>query len=143
MKKLICTSAVLLAVACLLSSAALTETVNREKSVTARTATCRADCRPGHVDRKGVGMHGLYRSYSKWDPHLVSPQGKKEYAECVSRCLAPLPQVYIQKLAFAMGVTWFGKTQQDCFGCHTTRRSDRVLPAQPGVGRVPMGAGEN
>jgi len=141
MKKLMYISGVLIAVGSLLSTAALSKTANAKKGDSARIATCKADCLPGHVDKKGVGMHGLYRSYSKWDPHLTSPKGKKEYAVCVRTCLAPLPSIYIQRLVFGMGLTWFGQTQQSCFECHTSRAPDRLLPSERGVGHVPLSAG--
>lgn len=130
MNKFLHAGGALIAVGSLLCTPALTETVKRDKSVAARTALCKADCLPGKFHANGIGMHGLYRSYSKWDPHLVSPEGKKEYAACVSTCVGPLPSVYIQKIIFGMGMTWFGKTQDNCFDCHT-RRTDpnRVLPS--------------
>jgi hypothetical protein len=88
------------------------------KSVASRTALCKADCRPENYNDSGIGIHGLYRSYSKFDPHLVSVEGKKQYAECVQKCLAPLPTVYVQRAVFAMGINWFGKTKQSCLDCH-------------------------
>jgi hypothetical protein len=93
-----------------------------KKSVAARTALCRADCRPNNYKDCPswgcAGMHGLYRAYSKTDPHLTSPEGRKQYAECVQKCVAPLPSVYIQRPFFAMGLYWFGKTKESCLSCH-------------------------
>ncbi len=89
------------------------------KSEASRTALCKADCSPAKYDEKtGVGIHGIYRSYQKDDPHLVSAAGKQQYAECVSKCLAPLPAVYLQRAVFALGINWFGKSKQSCLDCH-------------------------
>jgi hypothetical protein len=89
------------------------------KSVAARTALCRADCSPKHYDPKtGIGIHGIYRAYRQFDPQLVSVEGRRQYADCVSRCLAPLPEVYVQRPLFAMGLSWFGKSKQSCLDCH-------------------------
>jgi hypothetical protein len=89
-----------------------------KKSLAARTAVCKADCLPDNLHENGIGVHGLYRSYSKWDPHLVSPEGRKEYADCVKKCVDPLPAVFVQRPIFAMGLKWFGKTKESCLDCH-------------------------
>ena len=97
---------------------------------------CKADCRPDNLHQDGVlGMHGFYRSYSKWDPHLASPEGKKEYAACVSACMAPLPSIYIQRMIFAMDMKWFGMTQETCFECHSRAGATHLLPSA-GVGQI-------
>jgi hypothetical protein len=89
------------------------------RSVGYRTALCKADCSPKKYDQKtGVGIHGIYRGYQQYDPQLTSIQGKKEYAECVSICLAPLPSVYVQRPLLAMGGSWFGKSKESCLDCH-------------------------
>jgi hypothetical protein len=90
------------------------------KSLAARTALCRADCRPGNYNRKtGIGIHGVYRSYATFDPTLMSVEGKRQFADCVRVCLAPLPAVYIQRAVFATGVnSWFGKSKESCLDCH-------------------------
>lgn len=111
-----------------LCSPGLAATVKPKKSEAARAATCKADCLPNNMHPNGTGMHGLYRSYSIWDPHLVSPEGRKEYAQCVRACEGPLPDIYIQRFVFGVGLTWFGKTQQSCFDCHTTRGPSHLLP---------------
>jgi len=134
MNKLLHTGGALIVVGSLLCTPALTKTVKSNRSASARTAVCKADCLPDNLHGNGVGMHGLYRSYSKWDPHLVSPEGKKEYAQCVRACLAPLPSIYIQKIIFAMGMKWFGMTQKSCFGCHTSQTSPNHLLPSTGVG---------
>jgi len=72
-----------------------------------KTAKCQADCRSGNT-------HGRYRAYSTADPNLISPEGKKMYAECVRLCLAPLPTVYFQKSALEVHNWWFGSTKSDC-----------------------------
>jgi hypothetical protein len=119
----------------LLSSSALTKPLE-SKSAAARTAICKADCLPDNLQKDGVhGMHGFYRSYSKWDPHLVSPEGKKEYAACVSACVAPLPSIYIQRVIFGMNMTWFGMTQETCYGCHSRAEATHLLPST-GVGQI-------
>lgn len=89
-----------------------------KKSVAARTALCKADCRPGNLQASGVGMHGLYRSYNTTDPHLTSIEGRKQFAECVKKCTDPLPDVYVQRAVFGLGLNWFGKTKQSCLDCH-------------------------
>ena len=92
------------------------------KSVAQRTALCKADCRPNNYKECAswgcTGMHGLYRSYNEYDPHLTSIEGKKQYAECVQKCVDPLPAVYVQRPLFAMGSKWFGKTKQSYLDCH-------------------------
>jgi hypothetical protein len=89
------------------------------RSVAYRTKLCKADCSPQKYDEKtGVGIHGIYRSYHQYDPQLVSVRGKKEYAECVSKCLGPLPSVYVQRPLLAMGMNWFGKSKESCLDCH-------------------------
>jgi hypothetical protein len=85
----------------------------RPPSLATRTATCRTDCRTG-------SPHGLYRAYNTADPNLVSPEGRKMYAECVRLCLAPLPSFYLQKPIIEGGLWWFGMTKSDCLTCHAT-----------------------
>jgi len=93
-----------------------------KKSVAARTALCRADCRPNNYKECPtwgcIGMHGLYRSYNSFDPNLTSPEGRRAFAECVKKCVDPLPEVYIQRPIFAMGFNWFGKSKEGCLDCH-------------------------
>jgi hypothetical protein len=93
-----------------------------KKSVAARTALCKADCRPNNYKDCPswgcTGMHGLYKAYDRFDPHLTSTEGRKQYAECVKKCVAPLPSVYIQRPFFALGLYWFGKTRESCLDCH-------------------------
>jgi len=94
-----------------------------KKSAAARTALCKADCRPNNYKDCGtwgcVGMHGLYRDYDKYDPQLKCIEGQKQYAQCVQKCVDPLPAVYIQRAVFGMGVTsWFGKSKESCLDCH-------------------------
>jgi hypothetical protein len=93
---------------CLASTLALAQ---KTPAVGSRTAKCQADCRAGNT-------HGLYRAYNSADPHLVSPEGRKMYAECVRLCLAPLPSFYIQKPIIESGGSWFGSTKADCMTCH-------------------------
>jgi hypothetical protein len=88
------------------------------KSVAARTALCRADCRPNALKESGIGIHGHYRAYNQFDPHLTSVEGRKQFAECVQKCVAPLPPIYVQRLVFATGANWFGKSKQSCLDCH-------------------------
>ena len=89
------------------------------KSVAARTALCKADCSPAKYDDKtSVGIHGIYRSYQQFDPQLKSVEGQRSYNECVQKCVAPLPEVYVQRAIFAAGLSWFGKTNKDCLDCH-------------------------
>jgi len=83
----------------------------KSTSVAARTATCRADCRSGNT-------HGLYRAYNTADPNLISPEGRRMYAECVRLCLAPLPTFYLQRPIIEGGLWWFGMTKSDCLTCH-------------------------
>jgi hypothetical protein len=89
-----------------------------KKSAAARTALCKADCRPNNLQQSGVGMHGLYRAYNTFDPHLTSIEGRKQYAECVKKCVDPLPDVYVQRPIFALGLNWFGKSKKSCLDCH-------------------------
>jgi hypothetical protein len=91
------------------------------KSPAQRLATCRADCRTGNT-------HGLYRPYNVADPNLVSPEGRKMYAECVRLCTAPLPSFYVQKGILESGGTWFGMRMADCLGCHSTGKPQRFWP---------------
>ena len=89
------------------------------RSLSFRTNLCKADCSPKKYDAKtGIGIHGIYRGYQQYDPQLTSVRGKKEYAECVSTCLAPLPSVYIQRPLLSMGGSWFGKSKDSCLDCH-------------------------
>jgi hypothetical protein len=79
-------------------------------------AACRADCSTGNT-------HGIYRPYNQADPNLISPEGRKLYAECVRLCLAPLPTDYFQKSIIESGGSWFGKVKSDCLGCHAPGES--------------------
>ena len=88
------------------------------KSAASRNALCKADCRPNNLRPSGVGMHGLYRSYNTVDPHLTSVEGRMQYAECVKKCVDPLPDIYVQRSVFGMGLDWFGKTKRSCLDCH-------------------------
>jgi hypothetical protein len=124
--KLLLTAGALTVAGPLLWTPALADTVKPKSA--AKAATCKADCLPNNMHPNGIGLHGLYRSYSTWDPHLISPKGKKEYAQCVGACERPLPSIYIQKFVFGMGLTWFGKTQQSCYECHTTSGPNHLLP---------------
>jgi hypothetical protein len=85
--------------------------VAENAKLTSRTAKCQADCRSGNT-------HGRYRAYSTSDPNLISPEGRKMYAECVRLCLAPLPTVYFQKSALEYHGEWFGSRMSDCLTCH-------------------------
>jgi hypothetical protein len=94
------------------------------KSAAARTALCKADCRPNNYKDCGtwgcVGMHGLYRDYNKYDPQLKSIAGQKAYKQCVEKCVGPLPSIYIQRAVFGAGITsWFGKSKESCLDCHS------------------------
>jgi hypothetical protein len=129
MNKLIHIGGTLIAVSSLLCAPALTATVKPKRSNAARAAICKADCLPNNMHPNGIGMHGRYRSYSTWDPHLVSPEGKTEYAACVRSCLAPLPSIYIQRFVFGMGMKWFGMTPQTCLGCHSSGSPTHLLPS--------------
>jgi hypothetical protein len=60
----------------------LTNSVALAQNAASRSAACKTDCRAGNT-------HGLYRPYNSADPNLVSPEGRKLYAECVSLCVAP------------------------------------------------------
>ena len=82
------------------------------RSPAARMALCKSDCLPENT-------HGLYKSYHATDPNLVGLDGKKQYAECVQKCFIPLPEFYVQKPLFAMGLDWFGKSADSCYDCHT------------------------
>jgi hypothetical protein len=89
------------------------------KSSASRMALCRADCRPDNYHAAtGIGMHGMYRDYSKFDPHLTSIEGRKQYAQCVKSCYDPLPAVFVQRAVFGLGMKWFGKTKESCLDCH-------------------------
>ena len=87
------------------------ETAKRIPSLATRTATCKNYCKTGQV-------HGVYRSYKTADPTLMSPEGRKSYAECVKLCLAPLPTYNIWSPILNSGGTVYGKTKADCMGCH-------------------------
>jgi hypothetical protein len=91
------------------------------KSAASRMALCRADCRPGNYNpSSGVGIHGIYRKFADYDPHLTSAEGKKSYAECVKKCSDPLPAIYVQRAYFGAGMTsWFGMTKETCLNCHS------------------------
>lgn len=117
MQKRLLIGSLLVAVWCLNGPLALGETA-RTPVYGSRTAKCQADCRPGTWDKAGVGMHGHYRSYGAADPKLVSPEGRKSYAECVRICLAPLPSSYFQRGIIESGASWFGSTKKDCLTCH-------------------------
>lgn len=92
-------------------TAALADTKKVDRSVAARTAACKKTCSPQE-------HHGLYRSYHTTDPGLMSVAGRKDYAQCVRVCLAPLPSFYVQQFVFSMGLKWFGQTPETCLGCH-------------------------
>src|ERR1700680_1805847 len=68
------------------------------RSLASRTALCKADCAP-------EGSHGMLKPYGHYrrpeaDPTTVSTEsGRKIYAECVRRCLVPLPWFYFQRLS--------------------------------------------
>jgi len=96
-------------------SAAFAQEV-QERAAVSRSDACRTDCRAGHT-------HGLYRPYNQADPNLISPEGRKMYAECVRLCLAPLPTDYFQKSIIESGGSWFGKFKADCLGCHAPGES--------------------
>ena len=98
-----------------------------KRSVGARTAACKADCSAGH-------LHGAYRAYGTSDPNLVSPEGRKLYAECVRLCLDPLPEFYFQKSIVESGGSWFGKTKSDCLECHAVGKPKRFWP---GINTLP------
>jgi hypothetical protein len=102
---------VLVAVLSLAYTLAHAETAKKSRSVASRTATCKADCRSGNT-------HGLYRAYNSADPTLMSPEGRKLYAECVRLCLAPLPTWYFQKPLIEAGLPWGKMFKSDCLNCH-------------------------
>ena len=93
-----------------------------KRSAAARTALCKADCRPNNYKDCPTwgctGMHGLYRSYNQNDPQLKSIDGQKQFAQCVKACVDPLPAVYVQRPLLAAGGKWFGKSTADCLECH-------------------------
>lgn len=112
------------------SDAAHAQTVRRRPvnmSVGARTAACRKDCSSGN-------LHGTYRAYGAHDPKLVSPEGRKLYAECVRLCLDPLPATYVQRSIIESGGSWFGQTKADCLGCHAQGAPKRNWP---GINTLP------
>lgn len=96
------------------------------RSVAARTALCKADCRPNNLKASGIGIHGHYRSYNSFDPHLTSLEGRKQFAECVKNCVAPLPRIYIQRPLLEGGGSWFGKDAASCLSCHAKGPNLRV-----------------
>ena len=96
-------------------------------SIGSRTAACRADCKTGN-------LHGTYRAYGQSDPNLISPEGRKLYAECVRLCLDPLPGFYVQKSIIESGGTWFGKNKADCLGCHANGKPKRYWA---GINTIP------
>lgn len=106
MKKLLSTGIALISIGPLACSGALAQNF----------AACRSDCSTGNT-------HGLYRPYNLADPNLISPEGRKLYAECVRLCLAPLPTSYFQKSIIESGGSWFGKFKADCLGCHAPGES--------------------
>jgi len=84
-----------------------------------RIAYCKADCTPNNYKAStGVGVHGIYRSYAEYDPQLKSAEGQASFKECVKKCSDPLPDVYVQRAVFGLGLSWFGKTKRDCLECH-------------------------
>jgi hypothetical protein len=99
----------------------------KSTSVGARTAACKLDCSSGH-------LHGTYRAYGSSDPKLVSPEGRKLYAECVRLCLDPLPEFYVQKSIIESGGSWFGQTKSDCLTCHAAGKPKRYWP---GINTLP------
>ena len=117
MKRLSLAGLALISVAALVSASALAQHGAKEKksgsrSPAARMALCKSDCLPENT-------HGLYKSYHQTDPKLVGIEGKKQYAECVQKCFMPLPDFYVQKPLFEMGMDWFGKSADSCYDCHT------------------------
>src|SRR5258708_20085193 len=101
MKKLLLTGIALIAIGPLACSGARAQ----------NAAACKSDCSTGST-------HGLYRPYNQADPNLISPEGRKLYAECVRLCLAPLPSSYFQKSIIESGGSWFGKFKSDCLRYH-------------------------
>lgn len=106
-----------------------TATVAHKKKPTpaSRAAACRADCKTG-------GVHGAYRAYSKVDPELKSPEGRKLYAECVRLCSDPLPEFHIWKPIIESGGTAMGMTKAECLGCHAPGKPKRFWP---GINTLP------
>ena len=116
MKRLSLAGIAVVVVGCLTYTSILTQEAEGKKSAAsrgaaARTALCKSDCLPDNT-------HGLYKSYHATDPKLVSLDGRKQYAECVQKCVAPLPDFYVQKPIFALGLDWFGKSADSCYDCH-------------------------
>jgi hypothetical protein len=110
------------AVLCLAYTLAHAEPAKKKsRSVASRTAACKADCSVGNT-------HGIYRPYNSADPNLVSPEGRKMYAECVRLCLAPLPAFYVQKPIIEAGHAWFGMYKSDCLNCHAEGKPKRFWP---------------
>jgi hypothetical protein len=118
-------SLVVLILAHTLALAATSE--KKPSSLAARTAACKADCSAGN-------LHGTYRSYGSSDPNLISPEGRKLYAECVRLCLDPLPSIYVQKPIVEGGGSWFGMKKADCLGCHAAGEPKRNWP---GINTLP------
>jgi hypothetical protein len=84
-----------------------------------RIALCKADCTPNNYKAStGIGVHGIYRSYAQYDPQLKSIEGRASFNECVKKCSDPLPEVYVQRAVFGLGLNWFGHTKQSCLDCH-------------------------
>lgn len=119
---------VFVAVLSLAHTLAQGETAKKKStSVGARTAACKLDCSAGHT-------HGMYRAYGTSDPKLVSPEGRKLYAECVRLCLDPLPDFYVQKPIIEAGGSWFGERKADCLTCHAAGKPKRYWP---GINTLP------
>jgi hypothetical protein len=84
-----------------------------------RIALRKADCTPNNYKAStGIGVHGIYRSYAQYDPQLKSIEGRASFNECVKKCSDPLPEVYVQRAVFGLGLNWFGHTKQSCLDCH-------------------------
>ncbi len=84
-----------------------------------RIALCKADCTPNNYKAStGIGIHGIYRSYAEFDPQIKSAEGIASFNECVKKCSDPLPEKYVQRAVFGLGLNWFGHTKQSCLDCH-------------------------
>lgn len=119
MNKLLLTGVALIVAWSSAYTPALAETAKKTRSTALRTAACKADCLPDN-------LHGLYKSYHTTDPKLVSEDGRKQYSECVRKCLAPLPWFYVQRPILEAGGSWFGKSAADCLDCHVKGQNLRV-----------------
>jgi hypothetical protein len=119
MRLLIASMAIaVLSLTCASSSA---DAAKKSQRPASRTAICKTDCRSGST-------HGLYRAYNEVDPNLVSPEGRKLYAECVRLCLAPLPSWYFQKPLIEAGLPWGKMFKKDCLNCHARGETKNRWP---------------